>query len=127
MAMLAAGFAVLALTLACIGLYGLLAYTVSRRTREIGIRMALGAQARRVVASVVSGGTLLVAIGILAGLPAVWIGSRWIESLLFGVRPLDGLTIAGAMLVLLCAAQLAAYLPARRASRVDPLEALRHE
>ena len=127
MAMLAGGFAVLALALACIGLYGLLAYTVSRRTREIGIRMALGAQARRVITSVVSGGTLLVAIGVVAGLPAVWIGSRWIESLLFNVRPLDPATIAGAILVLLIAAQLAAYLPARRASRVDPLEALRHE
>jgi predicted permease len=127
MAMLAGGFAVLAVTLSCIGLYGLLAYTVSRRTREIGIRMALGAQARRVITSVISGGTLLVAIGVVAGLPAVWIGSRWIESLLFNVRPLDPATIGGAILLLLIAAQLAAYLPARRASRVDPLEALRHE
>ncbi len=127
MAMLAGGFAVLALTLACVGLYGLLAYSVSRRTREIGIRMALGAQARRVIASVVSGGAVLAAIGVVAGLPVVWMGSRWIESLLFNVRPLDPATIAGAILLLLAAAQLAAYLPARRASRVDPLEALRHE
>ena len=127
MAMLAGGFAVLALTLACVGLYGLLAYDVSRRTREIGIRMALGAHARRVVAAVVAGGIRLVAIGVLAGLPAVWIGSRSIGSLLFGVRALDAVTIAGAIVVLLAAAQLAAYLPARRASRVDPLEALRHE
>ncbi len=127
MAMLAGGFAVLALALSCIGIYGLLAYTVSRRTKEIGIRMALGAQASRVVASVVSGGALLVAIGVLAGLPAVWLGVRWIESLLFGVTPLDPLTIVGAIVVLLIAAQLAAYLPARRASRVHPLEALRHE
>jgi predicted permease len=127
MAMLAGGFAVLALTLACIGLYGLLAYSVSRRTKEIGIRMALGAQASRVVTSVVTGGTRLVAIGVLAGLPVVWMGSRWIESLLFGVRPLDLVAIGGAIVVLLTAAQLAAYLPARRASRVDPLEAVRHE
>ena len=127
MAMLAGGFAVLALTLACVGLYGLLAYDVSRRTREIGIRMALGAHARRVVAAVVAGGIRLVAIGVVAGMPAVWIGSRSIGSLLFGVRALDAVTIAGAIVVLLAAAQLAAYLPARRASRVDPLEALRHE
>ena len=127
MAMLAGGFAVLALALACIGIYGLLAYSVSRRTREIGIRMALGAEASRVVAWVVSGGARLVAIGVLAGLPAVWLGVRWIESLLFGVTPLDPFTIVGAIAVLLIAAQLAAYLPARRASRVHPLEALRHE
>jgi predicted permease len=127
MATLAGGFAVLALVLACIGMYGLLAYNVSRRTREIGIRMALGAQARRVVVSVITRGARLVLIGVVAGVPAVWIGSRWIESLLFGIRPLDPTTIAGAILVLLIAAQIAAYLPARRASRVDPLEALRHE
>ena len=127
MATLAGGFAVLALALACIGIYGLLAYNVSRRTREIGIRMALGAQAGRVVASVITRGSRLVLIGVVAGLPVVWMGSRWIESLLFNVRPLDPATIAGAILVLLTAAQLAAYLPARRASRVDPLEALRHE
>ena len=127
MAMLAGGFALLALTLACVGLYGLLAYTVSRQTKEIGIRMALGAQASRVVASVVTGGTRLVTLGVLVGLPAVWIGSRSIESLLFGVTPLDAATIAGAIVVLLTAAQVAAYLPARRASRVDPLVALRHE
>jgi predicted permease len=127
MAMLAGGFAVLALALACIGIYGLLAYTVSRRTKEIGIRMALGAQASRVVASVVTGGTRLVAIGVFAGLPAMWIGSRWIESLLFDIRPLDPATIAAAILLLLAAALLAAYLPAKRASRVDPLAALRHE
>jgi len=127
MAMLAGGFAVLALALACIGIYGLLAYTVSRRTKEIGIRMALGAQASRVVASVVTGGTRLVAIGVLAGLPAMWIGSRWIESLLFDIRSLDPATIAASILLLLAAAMLAAYLPAKRASRVDPLAALRHE
>jgi ABC-type antimicrobial peptide transport system permease subunit len=127
MATLAGGFALLALLLACIGIYGLLAYNVSRQTKEIGIRMALGAQARRVVASVVTGGARLVVFGVIVGLPAVWLGSRSIESMLFGVRPIDPLTIAGAIAVLLAAAQLAAYLPARRASRVDPLEALRHE
>ena len=127
MAALAGGFAALALALACIGIYGLLGYNVSRRRREIGIRMALGAQARRVVASVVTSGTRLVMLGVVAGLPAVWAGSRSIESLLFGVKPLDPPVIAAAIVVLLLAALLAAYLPARRASRVDPLEALRHE
>jgi predicted permease len=127
MATLAGGFGLLALTLACIGIYGLLAYSVARRTREIGIRMALGAHSRSVVASVVTRGTRLVLLGVAAGLPLMWIGSRSIESLLFGVRPIDPATIAGAIAVLLIAAQLAAYLPARRASRVDPLEALRHE
>jgi putative ABC transport system permease protein len=127
MAMLAGGFAVLALTLACIGLYGLLAYSVSRRTKEIGIRMALGARAEGVVALVVAGGARLVLAGIALGLPVAWLASRWIESLLFGLRPTDPVTMAAAIAALLIAAYVAAYLPARRASRVDPLVALRHE
>ena len=127
MAMLAGGFAVLALSLACIGLYGLLAYSVSRRTKEIGLRMALGAQARGVVALVVTGGARLVLAGIAVGVPVAWLISRWIESLLFGLTPTDPVTMASAIAALLVAAYVAAYLPARRASRVDPLIALRHE
>jgi predicted permease len=127
MATLAAGFAALALALACIGIYGLIAYNVSRRTREIGIRMALGAQARRVTASVVSVSTRLVVVGVVAGLPAVWLASRWTESLLFGVKPLDPVVITGAIVVLLLVGQVAAYRPASRASRVDPLSALRRD
>ena len=127
MATLAGGFGILALALACIGLYGLLAYNVARRTKEIGIRMALGAQAQRVVALVVAGGTRLVLIGIGVGLPIAIIASRWIRSMLFGLTPTDPLTMAGAIAVLLAAGQVAAYLPARRASRVDPLVALRYE
>jgi putative ABC transport system permease protein len=127
MATLAAAFGLLALTLACVGIYGLLAYSVAQRIKEIGIRMALGAQATRVVALVLKGGTRLVVIGIAIGLPAAWVASRWVESMLFGLTPTDPAAIGGAIVLLTIAAQLAAYLPARRASRVDPLIALRHE
>jgi predicted permease len=127
MATLAGGFGLLALTLACVGLYGLLAYSVARRTKEIGIRMALGAQATWVVALVLKGAARLVLVGIAVGLPAAWAASRWVESMLFGLTPTDPAAIGGAIVLLATAAQLAAYLPARRASRVDPLAALRHE
>jgi ABC-type antimicrobial peptide transport system permease subunit len=127
MATLASAFGLLALTLACVGLYGLLAYSVAQRTKEIGIRMALGAPARRVVALVLERGTRLVLIGIAVGLPAAWAASRWVESMLFGLSPADPVAIGGAVLLLAAAAQVAGYLPARRASRVDPLVALRHE
>lgn len=127
LATLAGAFGALAVALACIGLYGLLAYNVAQRTTEIGIRMALGAHARRVVALVVIGGARLVLIGIVLGLPVAWMASRWLKSLLFGLTPGDPGTLAGAMAALLTAALFAAYLPARRASRVDPLVALRHE
>lgn len=127
MATLASGFGVLALVLACVGLYGLLAYSVARRTKEMGIRMALGAQRRRVVGMVIKGAIRLVFIGIAVGLPAAWFASRWVESMLFGLTPTDPTTIAGAALVLTAAALLAAYFPARRASRVDPMAALRHD
>jgi predicted permease len=127
MATLAGGFGLLALTLACVGLYGLLAYSVAQRTREIGIRMALGAQGTRVVALVLEGGARLVLIGIALGLPAAWAAARWVESMLFGLTPTDPAAIGGAIVLLTAAAQLAAYLPARRASRLDPLAALRHE
>jgi putative ABC transport system permease protein len=127
MATLGGGFGLLALTLACVGLYGLLAYSVAQRTKEIGIRMALGAQGTRVVALVLKGGARLVVIGIALGLPAAWAGSRWVESMLFGLTPTDPIAMCGAIVVLAIAAQLAAYLPARRASRLDPLVALRHE
>jgi ABC-type antimicrobial peptide transport system permease subunit len=127
MATLASGFGLLALTLTCVGLYGLLAYGVAQRTREIGIRMALGAQGNRVVVMVLRSGARLVIIGIALGLPGAWAASRSVESMLFGLTPIDPATIAGAIIALAAAAQLAAYLPARRASRVDPLVALRYE
>ena len=127
MATLAGAFGILALTLACVGLYGLLACSVAQRTREIGIRMALGARGARVVAMVLASGARLVVVGIALGLPAAWITSRAVESMLFGLNPTDPYVIAGAIVVLIAAAQLAAYLPARRASRLDPLIALRHD
>lgn len=127
LATLAGGFGLLALTLACVGLYGLLAYSVVQRTKEIGIRMALGAQRTRVVTLVFKGGARLVLIGIALGLPTAWAASRWVESMLFGLTKTDPAAIGGAIVLLTAAAQLAAYVPARRASRVDPLVALRHE
>jgi ABC-type antimicrobial peptide transport system permease subunit len=100
---------------------------VSQRTREIGIRIALGARSERVVRMVLASGTRLVLAGVAVGLPAAWAASRSIESMLFGLGPNDPIVIGGAIALLTLAALVAAYLPARRASRVDPLVALRHE
>jgi putative ABC transport system permease protein len=127
MATLAGGFGLLALALACIGLYGLLAYMVGRRTKEIGIRIALGAQPWRVVGLVLGGAARPVVIGIAIGLPATWATARWVESMLFGLTPSDPTTIGGAVIVMAIASQIAAYVPAWQASRVDPLVALRHD
>jgi predicted permease len=127
MATLGGAFGALALVLASVGVYGLLAYGVARRTREIGIRMALGAGRRGVIALVVRGARGPLLIGLAIGLPAAWTASRWIESMLFGLKPMDPLAIGGAIAVLIAVASLAALLPARRAARVDPLVALRCE
>jgi ABC-type antimicrobial peptide transport system permease subunit len=120
-------FGLLALLLACIGLYGVMSYDVARRTHEIGIRMALGANANRVVRLVLRETLGWVALGVGLGLSAALATTRWLESLLFGLKPHDPLTIGLAALVLLSVATVAGYLPARRASRIDPLKALRHE
>jgi predicted permease len=127
MATLAGSFGVLALLLVCLGIYGLLAYTVAHRTKEIGIRMALGAQASGVVRLVLRDGARLLATGVVLGLPAAWIATRWTKSMLFGVTPMDPGSIGAALAVLTAGALIAAYLPARRASRLDPLQSLRHE
>lgn len=127
LATLSAVFGLLALGLACIGLYGLLASMVARRIKEIGIRLALGASPRRVTGSVLKDAGRLILIGISVGLPVAWITSRWIESLLFGLKPGDPATAAAAIVPLTAAALLSAFIPARRAARVDPLVALRHE
>ena len=120
-------FGVLALVLACIGLYGLLAYEVARRTREIGIRMALGAHQRDLLRLVVGQGILLVIIGSAVGIAAALGVTRFISSMLFGVRANDPLTIIAVAILLALVALLACYIPARRAMKVDPMVALRYE
>jgi predicted permease len=127
LATLASAFGALALLLSAIGLYGLLAYSVAQRTKEMGIRMALGAHAGLLIVMVLKSAIRPVLIGMMLGLPAAWAASRWVESMLFGLEPADSATIGAAMLLLITASLLAAYLPARRASRVDPLVTLRHE
>jgi len=127
MAAISAFFGVLALLLAAIGLYGILAYAVARRTTEIGVRMALGAKRAAVQWMVLRDALLLVAIGIVVGIPAALGLTRLARSLLFGVEPNDPLTIACAAALMISIAMLAGYLPAWRASRVDPMVALRYE
>jgi len=126
-AMLATFFGGLALLLAAVGLYGLMSYTVTRRTSEIGIRMALGAQRRDVLGLIVGEVTWLALAGIAAGVPLALAASRLISGMLFGVSPADPATIAFSAVILLGIAILAGYLPARRASRIDPMTALRSE
>ena len=118
-------FGVLALALAAVGLYGVVSYGVARRTREIGIRKALGADGPRVVGLLVAGGLKLVVIGGALGLALAVVATYLLGGLLFEVDALDPLTFVGVPLVPGAAAVLAAYLPARRASRVSPMVALR--
>ncbi len=127
MAQLSGFFGSLALVLSAIGLYGLLAYLVTQRTGEIGIRMALGARRTQVVWMVLQGALRLVLVGVLLGLPAAWWGARFIRTMLFGLSPTDPLTIAAAVALLGATALLAAFLPAHRAARVEPMVALRCE
>jgi predicted permease len=127
LAQLSAAFGIAAACLVCLGLYGLTAYDVSRRTKEIGLRMALGAQRNEVVQSVVRGAVLLVGIGVVVGLGAAAALAQLLESLLFGVRSTDWPTFAGAAVLLIAIGAAAAYWPARRAARVDPMIALRVE
>ncbi len=126
-ASLSSAFGLLATMLAGIGLYGVMAYTVARRTREIGIRMALGAAAGHVVWLVMREVLLLVGIGIAIGLPAAWALTRLVQTQLYGITPNDPITIGLAVLGIAFVALTAGYLPARRATRVDPMRALRWE
>jgi ABC-type antimicrobial peptide transport system permease subunit len=120
-------FGILALGLACLGLFGVMSYVVSGRTGEFGIRMALGAQRSHVLLSVLRESITIVSIGLAAGIPAALIGSLLLTDLLFGVRPNDPATLAFAALLLVVVAVCASALPAWRASRVDPMVALRYE
>jgi putative ABC transport system permease protein len=127
MATLASFFGFLALLLACVGLYGILAYGVASRTNEIGLRMALGAQRRDVLWLILREAFLLVLIGVAVGLPAVLAATRLVSSLLYGLTPADPTSIGAAAGLMFAVAAGAGYFPARRATKVDPMEALRCE
>ena len=127
LATLSTAFGLLATLLAALGLYGVMAYMVARRTREIGIRMALGAGGGSVVWLVMREVLVLAGIGLTIGLPAAWMLTRLVETQLFGVRATDPLTMILAAVGIGAVAALAGYLPARRATGIDPMRALRWE
>jgi len=120
-------FATVALLLAAVGIYGVMSYLVSQRTREIGIRMALGARRGNVLALVIGRGLMLVAVGLAVGLSGALALSQIIKSLIFGVTASDPVTFVTAPVVLTLVASIACYIPARRAARVDPVIALRQD
>ena len=120
-------FATIAMILAIVGLYGVLSYVVTQRTQEIGVRMAIGAQPGRVLLSMLRYGLVLTVVGAFIGTAAAAGLSRYLETMLFDVKPVDIPTYAAVIAVLMCTAAVAAWVPARRASRVDPMVALRYE
>jgi ABC-type antimicrobial peptide transport system permease subunit len=124
---LSVGLALLATLLAVVGLHGVLAFVVMRRIREIGIRIALGAQAGNVISLVVREMLLVIFVGIAVGVSGGLLCGRYVESQLFGVKALDGPVFAINISALLAASLTAAFIPAWRASRLDPMRALRHE
>jgi predicted permease len=126
-AWLASGFGLLALVLACVGLYGTIGYTVAQRTNEIGIRMALGADRTTILKAVLRETLLVVAAGIAAGIPLAWAATRLLKARLYELSPHDPATLVTAVASILVVTLAAGFLPARRASRVDPLVALRYE
>ena len=126
-AALTAGFGLLALALACVGIYGIMAYSVANRRNEIGIRLALGAQPRQVRGMILRESTWLAAAGIVVGVGAALGLTHFIRTMLYGVAPYDASTVVGGALILLAVALAASWIPARRAARVQPMEALRHE
>ena len=126
-AVLSSGFGVLALALACVGIYGIMAYSVANRRNEIGIRLALGAQPRQVRTMILRESTWLSVAGIVAGVGTALFLTRLVKSMLYGIQPNDPLTISCGVLLLLAVALAASWIPARRAARVQPMDALRHE
>lgn len=113
--------------LAAIGLYGTIAYTVAQRTNEIGIRMVLGADRQNIVAMVLREMLIIVAVGLMVGLPIAWFSSRALQSQLFGLSPHDAVSLAVAILTIIAVSAVAGLVPARRAARIEPMEALRYE
>jgi ABC-type antimicrobial peptide transport system permease subunit len=124
---LCSGFAILALVIACVGLYGTVSYNVERRTSEIGIRMALGARRGSVIGMILRQVIALAVIGLAIAVPVAFETSKLVASFLFEMKPNDPRALGAAVAILLSAALIAGYAPARRASRIDPMIALRHE
>ena len=120
-------FAGVAVALSALGIFGLIAYLVEQRTREIGIRMALGAQPGELMSSVLAQSAVLIGLGVIGGIAAATGLARYLEGMLFGLTPLDPATFAAATVWFVVVALVASYVPARRATRVDPLVALRAE
>jgi putative ABC transport system permease protein len=125
--LLLGAFAAIALLLTAAGIFGVLSYLVTQRTREIGLRIALGAQPTDVLRVIVGHGLRLVLLGLCIGVAGAFVVTRWMSSVLFGVTPTDPLTFTVVAFVLCSVALLASYIPARRAMRVDPIVALRYE
>ena len=119
--------ACLALALACVGIYGIMAYSVAQRTNEIGIRLALGAQPAQVRSMILRESTWLTVAGMVAGVTAALVLTRLVKSMLYGVTPNDPVTLVAGVALLMSVALVATWIPARRAASVQPMEALRHE
>jgi ABC-type antimicrobial peptide transport system permease subunit len=127
LAALTAGFGVLALTLACVGVYGVMAYSVAQRTNEIGIRLALGARPMQLRGMILRESSGITVMGILAGVAAALFLTRLVKSMLYGIQPYDFPTFLLGVALLLAVALIAGWIPAQRAAGVQPMEALRHE
>jgi ABC-type antimicrobial peptide transport system permease subunit len=125
--LLCGSLTMLALALSCIGLFGIMAYKVARQIGEIGIRKALGARPRDVAWPILRGALTLTAIGVAIGLPVALALSRVIRFIFYGIEPHDPLTVIGTVVLMVIVAALAAWIPARRAAKIDPMEALRYE